>query len=349
MKLLFLFLLVGVSWASYVKMKEVQPEQIHLSFGDATNEIVVTWSTFAQAKSKVLYGVHQTNKVAVGGSTVFVDSGKEKRKQWIHKVTLKDLAHDTKYVYKAGSDSGYSEQFSFKTPPAGEDYPLRIAIYGDMGVNNSMALPFLKRDVSLGLYDFILHVGDFAYDMYEENGRVGDHFMNMIQPLAANLPYMTCPGNHESAYNFSHYSHRFSMPGARSSLFYSFDAGAAHFVSISTEVYYFTQYGLKLISDQYQWLRDDLKRASSPENRRKRPWIIVFGHRPMYCSNSDDIDCSVEYTRVGLYGFYALEPLLKEYGVDIALWAHEHSYERTWPLYDGQMYNGTTHPYTDPG
>ena len=27
---------------------------------------------------------------------------------------------------------------------------------------------------------------------------------------------------------------------------------------------------------------------------------MLYGHRPMYCSNSDDIDCSVEYTRKGL-------------------------------------------------
>ncbi|XP_053608418.1 acid phosphatase type 7 isoform X2 [Plodia interpunctella] len=351
MKFFILILFLGVAWASSKQEinEEVQPEQVHLSFGDATNEIVVTWSTLAEAKSVVLYGIHETNKRATGSSSVFVDGGKERRKQWIHRVKLKNLAHNTKYVYKAGSDAGYSQQFSFRTPPAGENWPMRIAIYGDMGVNNSMALPYLKRDVEAGMYDFILHVGDFAYDMNEQGGRVGDQFMNKIEPLAANLPYMTCPGNHESAYNFTHYSHRFTMPGDRSSLFYSFDVGPVHFVSISTEVYYFTQYGLKLISDQYHWLKKDLEKAAKIENRQKRPWIVVFGHRPMYCSNSDDYDCSVEYTRVGLYGFFGLEPLLKDYGVDIALWAHEHSYERTWPLYDQRMYNGTTHPYTNPG
>lgn len=289
------------------------------------------------------------NKLASGCSKVFVDGGKMHRRQWIHRVLLPNLEFNTRYMYRAGSDNGWSQMFSFKTPPAGEDWVLRIAIYGDMGVNNSMSLPFLKEDVAEDKYDMILHVGDFAYDMNEEEGRVGDRFMNMIEPIAARVPYMTCPGNHESAYNFTHYSHRFTMPGEESNLYYSFDVGPIHFVSISTEVYYFTQYGLKLISNQYEWLKKDLAKANSAANRKSRPWIILFGHRPMYCSNSNDIDCSLEYTRKGLLGLYGLEPLLKEFGVDLVIWAHEHSYERTWPLYDNRVYNGSyLQPYVNP-
>lgn len=37
------------------------------------------------------------------------------------------------------------------------------------------------------------------------------------------------------------------------------------------------------------------------------------------------------------------------YGVDVEIWAHEHSYERFWPLYDYKVKNGSTeHPYTNP-
>lgn len=57
------------------------------------------------------------------------------------------------------------------------------------------------------------------------------------------------------------------MPGHEGSLFYSFDIGPIHFVSISTEVYYFVEYGLKLIPNQYEWLKKDLKEANKAENR----------------------------------------------------------------------------------
>ena len=57
------------------------------------------------------------------------------------------------------------------------------------------------------------------------------------------------------------------MPGRDASLFYSFDLGHVHFVSISTEVYYYINYGMKLISNQYDWLKEDLEKANLPENR----------------------------------------------------------------------------------
>lgn len=46
----------------------------------------------------------------------------------------------------------------------------------------------------------------------------------------------------------------------------------------------------------------------------------------------------------------ALEPLFGKYGVDMAIWAHEHSYERLFPIYNYKMYNGSTDkPFYNPG
>ncbi len=42
-------------------------------------------------------------------------------------------------------------------------------------------------------------LGDMAYDMNIDNARYGDEYMNSIEPIAAYIPYMTCPGNHENA------------------------------------------------------------------------------------------------------------------------------------------------------
>ncbi|KAI8432466.1 hypothetical protein MSG28_004852 [Choristoneura fumiferana] len=165
-----------------------QPEQVHIAFGEKSNDIVVTWSTFNDTEgSFVQYGV------------------------------------------------------------------------GD--------------EAERGHFDLILHVGDFAYDMHDDDGKRGDQFMRQIQPLAAMVPYMTCPGNHEATY---------------------FDLGPLHIVSISTEYYYFLQFGARMLFTQYAWLQQDLAEANKEENRKVRPWIVLMGHRPMYCSNSDDIDCSFD-------------------------------------------------------
>jgi hypothetical protein len=59
--------------------------------------------------------------------------------------------------------------------------------------------------------------------------------------------------------NFSNYRARFSMPGSSEGLWYSFNMGPVHFISVSTEVYYFLEYGLKLVTKQYAWLEQDLQ------------------------------------------------------------------------------------------
>lgn len=135
------------------------------------------------------------------------------------------------------------------------------------------------------------------------------------------------------------------MPGNTDSLFYSFNMGPVHFIAISTELYYFLNYGIKSLSNQYEWLVNDLREANKPENRNLRPWIVTFGHRPMYCSNDDDKACKemTTFIRNGLpiTHLYGLEDLFKDNGVDVTMWAHQHSYERLWPIYNFEVKNGS--------
>ncbi|XP_023035328.1 acid phosphatase type 7 isoform X2 [Drosophila willistoni] len=333
-----------------------QPEQVHLSFGESVLDIVVTWNTRDNTKESICeFGINglehtvKSNKPPVA----FVDGGPKNAKQYIHRVTLAQLQPNTTYRYHCGSRLGWSAMYSFRTIFEHSNWSPSLAIYGDMGVVNAASLPALQRETQLGMYDAILHMGDFAYDMCHEDGSVGDEFMRQVETIAAYVPYMVCVGNHEQKYNFSHYINRFSMPGNTENMFYSFDVGPVHFISFSTEFYYFTQYGLKQIVMQYEWLERDLIEANKPENRRKRPWIITFGHRPMYCSNDNGDDCANHETvlRKGLpiLHFFGLEPLFYQYGVDVELWAHEHCYERMWPMYNYTVYNGSfAEPYTNP-
>jgi hypothetical protein len=55
----------------------------------------------------------------------------------------------------------------------------------------------------VGRNDLLLHLGDFAYDLMDNNGAVGDTFFDQIEPIASNVPYMGCPGNHERHNNFT--------------------------------------------------------------------------------------------------------------------------------------------------
>ena len=114
--------------------------------------------------------------------------------------------------------------------------------------------------------------------------------------------------------------------GGDNNYFFSFNIGPVHVISISTEFYYFLEYGFDQLAVQYKWLENDLKVANEAENRANRPWIIVMGHRPMYCSNTyvNDYnetvhDCNFDdRVRVGLPYIhkFGLEELFYKHGVD---------------------------------
>lgn len=334
-----------------------QPQQVHISATGDVTEMMITWvTTSADIDSLVEFGLadQALDLKASGSATKFVDGGSEKRVMYMHRVKLIDLKPDTSYDYHCGSMDGWSSVFRFRTLPDGTDWVPRLCIYGDLGNANAKSLAYIQEELARDDFHAILHVGDFAYDLATDNARVGDAFMNQIVPIAAYRPYMTCPGNHEYAYNFSNYRNRFSMPGNSEGLFYSWNVGPAHIISISTEIYFdFVQDGIRLLDEQYNFLKADLEKATSPESRKERPWIIVMGHRPMYCSNSDGDDCTKEDSkvRVGVtyLHLFPLESLFYQYGVDLLIWAHEHNYERLFPIYDQKLYNGSLEfPYTNP-
>lgn len=249
-----------------------------------------------------------------------------------------------------------------------------MALYGDLGLVNDESLPYLSKDVEKDMYDVILHVGDISYDLYEENTKRGSDFMNAIENVAARVPYLTVPGNHEEKDNFSHYDARFSMIGDRhdprydqplaqrlNNHFWTADIGPVHLVMFSSEFYYYTNYGWDQIERQFHFLEQDLKRAN--DNRSRRPWIIVMGHRPLYCLKIGDSSCDLKNferpdIRQGIHIHndrrrprqYGLEDLFHKYGVDILVYGHEHYYARLLPIYNKVIMNGTdnANPYYNP-
>lgn len=94
---------------------------------------------------------------------------------------------------------------------------------------------------------------------------------------------------------------------------YSFDYKSVHFVSITTEPLYETSpedFGQVLA-----WLRKDLSRAHA--NRAERPWIVVQGHRPLYCTSIEPGACDEKTEILRSAG---LEQVLLDFKVDVYLW-----------------------------
>jgi hypothetical protein len=98
---------------------------------------------------------------------------------------------------------------------------------------------------------------------------------------------------------------------------WSYDIGLMHIIGLNTEGDF--SHG----SPQFEWLRGDLASV----DRSVTPWVVVAGHRPMYVDSyyagREDSVVAVSDRMIAL-----LDPLFHEYRVNVAFWAHHHSFQR---------------------
>jgi hypothetical protein len=282
----------------------------------------------------------------------------------LHKAKLSGLQPGLTYYYVCGDQQfGWSQEFSFRAAtPANASASTRVVVYGDMGnghvdgtwqvireqpgaVNTSRMLRGLVNQT-----DLVFHIGDISYARGFAN--VWDEFFDEIQAVCGNVPYMVCIGNHERNWNEPTsywkgsdsmgecgvpYERRFPMPRpALDQPWYNIDYGSVHYLIMSTE-HNFTKGSV-----QYQYLENDLQNV----DRSLTPWLVVIGHRPMYCYFNNDTGFYAGIQPVAKLLRDNLEELFMEYRVDLALWGHEHAYQRTCAVYKEECVgsgNATVH------
>jgi hypothetical protein len=126
-------------------------------------------------------------------------------------------------------------------------------------------------------------------------------------------------------------------------LYYSWDAGLVHYIALSTEHWFGVKdkAGKATLQAMLAWLEEDLKKANA--NRDAVPWVVAHGHRDIYCSTGeyDDKDCGADQAGKVRAD---LEPIFFEYGLDFWINGHEHSYERTYPMYQEKSVRSNVEP-----
>lgn len=301
------------------------PEQVHLSIASTDRSIMgVTWVSLSQARSVVQYGLNakQLTSSQEGSIDTYKSGG------WvgtIHRAVMKELAPGTTYYYRVGDgDKKWSEVFSFKTLVEGQD--INYGLLADIDFEQDITINNMIKLVQDGKVDVILINGDQSYaDGYEPHW---DVFFNKIQPMAARVPVMVTPGNHEFWYNFSAYKHRYFLPGvldeggSGDGMFYSMNVGSTHFIAGNSETAIDTA---NFSSSFTEFMRRDLAAV----NRTAYPSVIVYFHRPMYCSNDGACTSAMESTKLKKQA----EDIFQDNRVNLVLTAHIHGYERTFPIY----------------
>ncbi|CAB60319.1 Purple acid phosphatase [Caenorhabditis elegans] len=317
-------------------------EQVHLSLSGKMDEMVVTWLTQGPLPNVTPYVMYGLSKDALrwtakATTTSWKDQGSHGYVRYTHRATMTKMVPGDTYYYKVGSSQDMSDVYHFHQPDPTQ--PLRAAIFGDLSVyKGAPSIKQLTDATHDNHFDVIIHIGDIAYDLHDDEGNRGDDYMNAVQPFAAYVPYMVFAGNHESDSHFNQIINRFTMPKNGvydNNLFWSFDYGLTHFIGLNSE--YYAEIHTKEAQAQYKWLQADLA-------KNKAQWTIVMFHRPWYCSTKDKGGCN-DYldmlSRKGNSELPGLEKLLFDHKVDMVLYGHKHTYERMWPIYDGTGYKSS--------
>ena len=237
-----------------------------------------------------------------------------------HMATMTGLPLGEEIEYRVGTqNSDLTEWYNFTTidPSANHFEWVSIADHGDssegMDVSEAIIADTAAQMVTIS--------GDIAYADGEQSA--WDFWFNFQQESMTSIPWVTAVGNHENepGYEFAPYEHRFDSDGQIESetFWYSRNVPGVHMVFMSTEHDYAPG------STQYSWLEQDL----SSVDRDVTPFVIVYGHKPMYSSNS------YHGSEVELRD--ALEEMYVAQGVDLVIAGHDHFYERTWPVSAGTI------------
>lgn len=299
------------------------PEQVHISWtGDPSTTMTVMWQTYGPTKDSVVwYGTSKKMSQKATGKSFTYEHGTGVQ----HEVTLTGLSPGQRYYYQVGKTGGAkSKVFSFRTKPK-EVKAFTFTAWGDHGTT-TMSRKNLKR-VLADQPAFHLHLGDLSY----ANGYqpTWDHWFNLIEPLAATVPYMPTLGNHENEkiggrrVGYTAYLARFALPEPET--WYHFDYGDVRFIAFNSDDF--------ANRKQLKWFKNLLKRTREDPTIR---WVIVFQHHPLLSSSHRGINVPLTL---------ALQPIFDQYGVDLILTGHDHLYERLYPVKGKEVFRAAYGSY----
>lgn len=317
-----------------------------------SSSMKVMWRTDVATPARVYYG---TSLATVMDNFVDVTSATID-----HTVNITGLEPYTEYYYAVSDGNtvlaGADENHRFRTSPViGTVQPIRAWVIGDFGKGNEKQMDvkeaFLDH-VGDDMPDLWLWLGDNAYDdgtdeefQYKVFGQ--QYGYGEVFPR---VPFMATPGNHDygtvlniltganpTAHDGPYYDivdvpTNGEIGGVPSGyeLYYSFDYGNAHFISMNSEIGSifngswdwtgaspFNSFNGSPFTD---WLHADLQ-------ANDKPWVIAYVHQPPHTDGSHESDAFWEVYMKAMRD--NIMPILESYGVDLIMAGHSHVYERS--------------------
>ncbi|MHA2000267.1 MAG: metallophosphoesterase [Promethearchaeota archaeon] len=294
---------------------------VHFNGLDPSSEVYISWETEEAQETTLWLGTDPDSLALQSTNSTSVQ---------FHRVYIAGLAPDTPYYYRVGVNSPSPEYFgplsTFRTAPV-ENKSFEVAIFSDSqqmwGIGHYESIVNqIKNDEDLA---FVSCVGDIV-----QEGEVQDDwnlFLRQSHPWAKHTPFVPVIGNHdydeahpERSYYTQYFGYSYQSGPYSHNFYYTFNWSNVQFVigeistsstRVSDDVFNVTLHD--------EWLNETLTRGQDKTFR-----ILMF-HRNLMTSTTSDG-----------YLIDRVSAIAQDYNVSLALFGHNHHYERL--FYQGHRY-----------
>ncbi len=297
--------LSGMAWFRYARLRVSRP---FLRF-PYLEELTVTGVTISWITRKSTTGALRIS--SVGADDLYFESRRLGRH---HSFRIDGLHPDTVHSYQVIVNAKIAvDNVYFKTIPL-HGSECRIFVLADSGSGRRpqyRVAARIEEYLDQDKVDFGLHLGDISYSQTSTPDEDREYF-RPYRRILCRVPIWLALGNHDVDYGktVNHLAfHR--MPGNKR--WYSFDYGDVHMTILDSTRWNSTS--------QREWLERDLR------DHQDARWKIVVLHHPPYCRPYIREGVLQSGSHTDIRNFWC--PLFEQYGVDLVLSGHSHTYQRT--------------------
>ena len=297
-QMVFIFILM-VALHSTIAIAGITKGPILLDVNDSG--VTVAWET-GDSSGVIHYGDTETNldqSVDVSGN----DNG-------MLRGQIEGLNPGTVCFYQVSSGGQDSAVLSFTTAPSA-DAPFYFVAFGDVRTNQDDHAQVVAAIIGEAP-DFVLQSGDLVEVAL--SGAQWNEFFAVELPLMGNTPYFPVMGNHEEFGGAPTFQKYFNTPAHNGNNVarFAFQYGNTYFINLDITL----AYGVG--SDQYAWFQEQLDLAAQMPGLKH---CIVQVHFTTYSAAKHGNDLDVKQFR------NAYAPLFEQYGVDLVVSGHDHTYQ----------------------
>ena len=303
-----------------VYQPSVLPDRIVLSWvGSPATSQSVTWRTSKEVKHAVAEIAVASGNPNFTGQAERYSAKTEKLKSDLseahfHSATFEKLTPATKYAYRVGDGTNWSEWFHFTTAHEASE-PFSFIYFGDAQNNiRSMWSRVIREAYSdAPKASFFLHAGDLV-NRAESDAEWGEWF-GAGSFLNAMTPSIAVPGNHEQARSVfgvrrlsNHWRPSFTFPNNGPK-------------GLEETCYTIVYQGVRFIAmDSNRDLPAQAKWLDKVLSENEEDWTICTFHHPVFSTGKGRDNRELRKL---------WKPIFDKYHVDLVLQGHDHTYGRT--------------------